>query len=794
MKNRLFLLSFLLAPLFACTSEPEKEPVDWVDTQLGATHCRWFFYAPASLPFGMVKLAPTTDAYNSMGSWLPNGYDDRHTSIEGFAHIHEFQIGGIVTIPTVGELQTLPGSQDNPDAGYRSRFDKSTEVAAPGYYKVSLDDYKVNVELTATQRVGYHRYVYPQSDESRILFDIGHPQGESAKVVDTHIAYDKKDNSVSGFLECYPVYATFCDKDNTVKSYFYARLSKQAEHVGTYRDSLVYADRDTISGVGTGMYVEFKTDSNETVEMQVAVSYTSIDNAKKNFEAETQKETFETVKEKARSKWNEMLGRLEVKGGSDADKTKFYTGLYHALLGRGIANDADGSYATHDKKIARIECDREGKPLYNHYNTDGIWGGFWNLTQVWALAYPEVYESYVKSTIDFSRHSGGWLHDGEAAGIYTNGVQTNFQGLIASAAYQVGILKDDLDYLWEAVYKNETGYEGRPDGAGRYDNRYFMERGYVPLIDYTLANGWVSNFGASHTLEYSFAAFAASQLAEALGKTDEAKLLRQKADGYKLLFDKETKCIRPRELSGEFMKDFDPMKAWTGFQEGNATQYTWYAPHDVAGLMELVGKEEFNSRLEETFRVASETLYGGKAGEFDSFSGVEKLYNHGNQPCLHNSWLFNYSGKPWLSQYYTRDICNKFYGTEPTHGYGYGQDEDQGQLGAWYVLASMGLFDVQGLTNRQPTMQLGSPLFSEIKIHLNKKYYSGDVFTIKVENNAAANCYIQEAALNKEPLKDCFIPFKSIVDGGTLILKMGDKPNENFGTETTPPSMSTMGK
>lgn len=189
----------------------------------------------------------------------------------------------------------------------------------------------------------------------------------------------------------------------------------------------------------------------------------------------------------------------------------------------------------------------------------------------------------------------------------------------------------------------------------------------------------------------------------------------------KIVFLVETGYIRPREESGKFMKEFDPMKAWLGFQEGNAAQYTWYVPHDVAGLLALVGKEEFNRRLEKTFETASENLYGGKIGEFDSFSGVEQLYNHGNQPCLHNAWLFNYSGNPWLTQKYTRDICNVFYGTEPTHGYG--QDEDQGQLGAWYVLAAMGLFDVQGGTNKVPTMQIGSPLFDKVTIHLNRKYY-----------------------------------------------------------------------
>lgn len=793
MRNRLFIFICLWFGVTSCTTmsnQITKQPVDWVDTQLGATHCRWFFYTPAALPFGMAKLAPATNAYNSVGSWVPNGYDDRHTSIEGFAHLHEFQIGGIVTMPTVGTLKTLPGTLENPDSGYRSRFRKSTEQAMPGYYAVTLDDYDIKAELTATERVGYHRYTYPQSDSARILFDIGHPQGESAKVVDTHIAYLPKEHAVSGFVECYPVYATFCDAGNTVKSYFYARIPEKVSKVGTYRDSIAHPDSTEIAGIGTGMYLEFQTAQDEVVEMQVGLSYTSVANAKMNLEKESAGKGFDRVRTEARDIWNEQLAKIEIEGGQDSDKIKFYTGLYHALLGRGIANDVDGSYITHSKQIAKIDCDENGVPLYSHHNTDGMWGGFWNLTQLWTLAYPEIFNSYVRSTLDFSRHNGGWLHDGEAAGVYTNGVQTNFQGLTAVAAYNAGIIKDDLDYLWKVVYQNEMGYEGRPDGAGRYDNIEFVKRGYVPLRSYTLANGWSSNFGTSHTLEYCFAAYAASQLAESLGREEEAERLKKYANGYHLLFDESIGYIRPREESGEFLKDFDPMKAWLGFQEGNAAQYTWYAPHDIGGLIKLLGKEDFNKRLEGTFETSSKMLYGGKPGEFDSFSGVEQLYNHGNQPCLHNAWLFNYSGKPWLTQRYTRDICNVFYGTEPTHGYGYGQDEDQGQLGAWYALAAMGLFDVQGGTNKEPTMQIGSPLFDKITIHLNQNYYSGKTFVIQTVNNSPNAYYVQEAQLNGKRLDDCFISLRDIQKGGTLQLTMDVAPNQKWGTKTCPPSMS----
>lgn len=790
MKNTFLALIFQFLFLSFCYSK-ERQPVDWVNPQIGATHCRWFFYTPAALPFGMVKLAPTTNAYGSKGLWYPNGYDDRHTSIEGFAHLHEFQIGGIVTMPTIGNLKTLPGAIDDPDAGYRSRFNKKTEKSMPGYYSVVLSDYNIKVELTATERVGYHRYTYPKSTKSRILFDIGHPQGESGRVKNTEIYYDRSTNTIKGFVECYPEYAKFCDPNNHVKCYFYIQISKKISNVGTYRDSLIYDGQTEIKGVGSGLYIEFPTEKNEKVEMQVALSYTSIENAKKNLAYETKNMDFDTVKINAKKRWNEMLSRIEVKGGTDVNMTKFYTGLYHALLGRGIANDVDGSYITHDKQIAKIKCDKNGIPLYHHHNTDGIWGGFWNITQVWALAYPEIYASYVKSTLDFTRYTEGWMHDGEAAGVYTNGVQTNFQGLVTCAAYNAGLLNDiDTDYLWKIIYQNELGYKNRPYGAGRWDNNYWANNGYIPSQDYNVPHRGSFNFCVSHTLEYCFAAYAASQVAESLDKKAEANLLKQYANNYTILFDKEIGYMHPKERNGEFTKNFDPMKAWEGFQEGNAAQYTWYVPHDIKGLISLLGKDSFNNRLKRTLFESSKTEYGGRPNDYDSFSGVEFLYNHGNQPCLHNAWLFNYSSKPWLTQYFTRDICNRFYGITPTHGYGYGQDEDQGQLGAWFVLAAIGLFDVQGLTNNIPTMQISSPLFKEITIHLNQNFYKGDTFKIVIDKNNESNCYIQSAKLNGNDLKECFIPLNYIQRGGLLELKLGEKPNKKWGIEKMPPSMS----
>jgi len=785
--KRAFILA-LLPLIISCSSKPGSEAFDavqYVDPQIGSVHGRWFFYTPAALPFGMAKLAPHTNAYGSQGSWLPGGYDDRHGSIEGFGHFHEFQIGGVVVMPFTGEVRTTPGSIDNPDEGYRSRFEKADEHSEAGYYSVVLKDYQLKTELTATERVGFHRYTFPQSDQSGIIFDIGHKQGESSDVSEA-FAQVVNEREVEGYVETYPEYAKFCDPGNRVKMYFIARLSKVPEQAGIFYDSIQKADSLSTLGVGNGLYLLFPTSEGEVVEMQVGLSYTSLENARLNLDTESAGRSFDQVHSEATLKWNEMLGRIRVESSKQQDIVKFYTGLYHALLGRGLASDVNGQYVRNDGGTGQIPLDQKGKPSYSHYNTDGIWGGFWNLGQLWALVYPDYLVQYVQSNIDFYEETG-WLHDGVAAGVFTNGVQTNFQGLLMAAAYNCGIRGFDLEKGYEAAYKNETEAAGRNLGNGKYDMHWFNNLGYVPSWDTTLSNGWVFNFGGSHTLEYCFSSFAVAQMAKGMGQDEDHRILMEQAGNWRLIFDPETRYIRPKYPDGTFIEDFDPLEGWRGFQEGNAYQYTWYVPHDIAGLMEAVGHDLFNERLEQMFTDAQKSVFGG-GKEIHSFSGVDMLYNHGNQPCLHNAWLFNYSGKPWLTQKWTRTICNEFYGTEPLHGYGYGQDEDQGQLGAWYVMAALGLFDVQGHAAADPSFQFGSPLFEKVSLQLGEN--PGNKLIIRTENNTPGNLYIQALDLNGKKIGQCWIPREELVKGGTLTFTMGPEPREDWGVEHPPPSAS----
>lgn len=772
--NKLFLI---LCALCAASCATQESLTDYVDPRIGTAHSRWFFFTPAAVPFGMAKLAPTTDGHlGNPHGWEAVGYDSRHTSIEGFANFHEFQVGGVVVAPTVGALQTVPGPLDNPDAGYRSRFDKKDEVARPGYYSVLLKDYGVQAELTATERVGFHRYTFPATEEANLIFNVGTRMGESGPVRDAWVTYTD-DGRIEGWVVTEPAYVDIYQKGATVTMYFSAVLDAEPVSYGTFSGEEVFAGERTRSGKGAGLYLRFDTRERPQVGVKIGLSYTSVENARLNLEKEAAKKDFDRVRREANDTWEDALGRLRVEGGLHEDRVKFYTGLFHALLGRGLASDVNGAYPANDGSVGRIALDGAGKPVHNYYNTDAIWGAYWNLTQLWSIAYPEYYAGWVASQLLVYKDAG-WLGDGIACSKYVSGVGTNFTGLAIAAAYNCGIRNFDVALGYEAARKNELGSEGRPAGAGKLDVGRFVEQGYSPYLPelgmQTTTDG--SGFAASHTLEYSFSAYAVAQMARQLGQEADYEQLSKLSGGWELLFDPETKYIRPRDVNGEFIAGFDPYAAWAGFQEGNAVQYTYYVPHDIDRLVGMVGREEFNNRLDSTFLISRENVFGG-GKTINAFAGVHAYYNHGNQPNLHISALFNFSGKPWLSQKWMRTICNEFYGTEEIHGYGYGQDEDQGQLGAWYVMASMGLFDAKGLTAPDPSFQIGSPLFDKVTIRLNPDYYKGRKFVIETTGNTPENCYIGSIELDGKPWNSVQLPFAEVVRGGRLKVNLAPEPN-----------------
>ena len=784
---RLKTLFLPLLGLLAMSCDRQKEDVlDYVNPNLGTVHSRWFVYTPASEPFGLAKLgASTNGTYGNKDGWEAVGYEDGHTSIDGFPCLHEFQVGGVALMPITGEPKTKPGLLENPEDGWRSSFQKTDEVADAGYYSVVLQDYGVRAELTATARVGYQRYTFPASEDSHILLNIGNRQGESGAVRDARIEVIDP-QTVQGYVVTEPEYVKKYQKGASVPMYFYACFDTPFETTSVaYQDS-VWREGNMIQGPGALMLLNYKTTQGQQIVAKIGLSYTSVENARLNLETEAENLTFDEAREQTQDKWREQLGRIRVQGGTQDSRVKFYTGLYHCLLGRGLASDVNGAYPRNDGTVGQIALDKDGKPVHNHYNTDAIWGGYWNLTPLWALAYPEYYSDFISSQL-LVYQDAGWLGDGIACSKYVSGVGTNMVSIAMAGAYQSGIRNYDIEKAYEASLKNELEWQDRIEGAGKTDVGQFVKLGYVPFdtsVFYGTHPGG-SQFSASHTLEYSFSAYAVAQWAKALGKEDDYARLMELSRGWEKLFNDSLKLIHPRNAEGQFIDNFNPLESWRGFQEGNSMQYTFFVPQNPSGLVGRVGKDLFNHRLDSIFTVARDMVFGG-GKVVNAFSGLASPYNHGNQPSLHISWLFNFSGKPWLTQKWTRLICDEFYGVTGEHGYGYGQDEDQGQLGSWYVLAAMGLFDVQGGVSHRPTYQLGSPQFERIEIDLKGHQNVGRKFVIETKGNEPGQYYVQSATLNGKPFDQCWLYRDELYKGGKLELQMGAEPNEQWGVEVAP--------
>jgi putative alpha-1,2-mannosidase len=352
------LISVALSPSIGM-AEPTS-PLDSVDPRIGTAHSRWFFFTPGALPFGMARPGPCTDAhYGNKDGWQAVGYDGRHDSIESFVSFREFQIGGVALMATTGPLQTVPGRLDHPDEGYRSRFDKSDETAQPGYYSVLLKDYGVQAELTATPRVAYHRFTFPATNQAQILFDVGRRQGESGAVLDAFVRRAGP-REVEGSLVTHPEYIKAYQPGALMRLYFVARLDKTPSHWGTFRGADVFPHESSIAGPGAGVYAAFNASAGETVVVQLGLSYTSLANARHNLDHEAAHVDFDGARQLNQAHWAAMLGRIEVEGGRETDRIKFYTGLYHALLGRGLASDANGAYPRNDGGVGQLPLGPDG--------------------------------------------------------------------------------------------------------------------------------------------------------------------------------------------------------------------------------------------------------------------------------------------------------------------------------------------------------------------------------------------------------------------------------------------------
>lgn len=768
---------FFGAVLLAQTS---KQPADYVDPLMGGHDSRWMMFPGPSMPFGMVKLSPD----NERTGWKA-GYEAELDNISGFSHIHSWTMDGLLVMPTNGPLQIEPGFEKDPDAGYRSRIDKETETAAVGYYKVDLLDYDIVAELTANTRSGFQRYTFNKVDSARILIDLQIESEYGSEVFNAQIKRIS-DTEIEGYSIQQALRGA---RFNDYTVHFVIRFSKPFKSFNGWTRNGIKKNVDQIfSGwdhTDVGAYVEFDLEEGEQVMVQSAISLVSIEQARLNLETELINPfgwDFEAVKEFNKKTWNDLLSVIQIEGTDELDKKKFYTNMYRAYVGRTIWNDVDGKYVDMYEKVQKLE-----DPNSPIFGGDAFWNTFWNLNQLWTLATPDIANKWVKSLLEMYK-VGGWLPKGPAGIEYSSIMVASHQVALIATAYQKGIRNYDVEKAYEAVRHVQTTPPQAHIGGGFVGNRQlvdYLKWGYVPY----------ESGPASNTLEYAYDDWCVSQMAKAMGKKEDHLYFRKRAYSYERIWDKEVGYVNFKGMDGQFRPDFDPYCCSTfleqGWCEGNAWQYSWFVPHDLKGLIGLMGKDEFNRRLEEGFVASKKWKFNSEYTDENSLHAMGVLpINHGNQPNMQAAYLFNYSGKPWLTQKWTRSIMEIFYGSTPMDAWP--GDEDQGQMGAWYVMSAMGLFEMNGGTSTDPVYEIGSPIFDKVTIKLDPNYYPGKQFEIITKNNSKVNIYIQSATLNGIKLEKPWFYHRELVKGGSLILEMGPNPNKTWGhlPEHAPPSMS----
>ncbi len=758
MKKSLWIVIslFIILSSLSC-STALKEPVDYVNMFAGTSSSRWMLFPGATMPFGMVKLSPNNyDAHA-----LDTGYEYTIESYCGFGYVHSWQMSSFLNMPVTGELKTVPGAEDDPDSGYRSRISHKRECASPGYFSVDLLDYDIKAELTATTRAGMQRYTFPQSDNARVLFDLIIPDELQYEI---KRAYAKKvgDTGVEGYIEK--------EKDwNQYILYFAAEFDRPFESMGGWIDTIVHEnidDLEVMEDKDMGVYVNFKTEKDQEVLLRTGISYVSIDQARLNMNTEMAAFgwDFDAVHQNARNTWSDLFSKINVEGGKEDDFEKFYTNLYRSYSARTMFSDANGKFMDMCEKVQQL--DDPDSPVYG---CDAFWNTFWNLNQLWSLVTPDIMNKWVNSLLTIY-DCGGWLPKGPGGIEYSSIMVASHEIPLIVSAYQKGIRNYDIEKAYKAIREIQTTPGIAHECGGHVGNRHlkpYMEIGYVP-----------ADIGqVSITLEYAYDDWCFAQFAKAMDRKADYQEFSQRAQYFKNVFDPTTHYTRPKHEGGPWQQYFEPVMKAKGkednfgskdYLEGNAWQYTWFAPQDVQGLVDLLGIDEFNDRLNDGFEKARPNF-------------TSQYVNHSNQPNMQAAFLFNYSGKPWLTQYWSREILDYYYGTGPLNGYP--GDEDQGQMSSWYVMAALGLFEIDGGCAVDPFYEITSPLFEKITIELDSDYYSGKQFVIHAVNNSKKNRYIQSATLNGKPLETFWFPHSDLVKGGELVLQMGSKPNESWASD-----------
>ena len=765
-KSLLLYIALFMLGTSSIIAQTTKSPVDYVNPMIG-TDGMGHTFPGACVPFGAVQLSPDTDTtpHNIDGKYQSDvykycaGYQYADTSIVGFSHTHmsgtgHSDLGDILIMPTTGELKLEPGDKANPDTGYRSRFSHDNEKAAPGYYEVMLDDYNVKAQLTATQRVGVHKYTFPKSADGRIILDLNHGiYNYDGKTLWASIRVENEKlitgyRITNGWARTNYTYFAI-SFSQPIKNYGYKDLQRVLYN-GFWRKFPVNSNFPEMAGRKVVSYFEFDTEANQEVIVKVALSATSTEGAVKNLMAEAADKDFDTIAAEAAAKWNEQLSSIEVNGTED-QKSMFYTSYYHTMINPSIYMDVDGSYRGLDQNIHNAND-------FKNYTIFSLWDTYRAEHPFLMLMKPAEARDMVMSMI---RHQQQSVHG--LLPIWSHMANDNWcmSGYHATSVLADAITKganiDKQEALKAMVTTSNVPYF---DGLGEY-----VELGYVPLE----ANGTA----ASTTLEYCYDDWTIYQTALAAGEKEIAEQYRQRALNYRRLFDKELGFVRPRYRDGNFKAEFDVLQTHgEGFIEGNSWNFSFHVPHDVLGLINQMGGEKaFLSKLDELFGMHLPEEYYA-ANEDITEECIIGGYVHGNEPSHHIPYLYAWTSQPWKTQYWVREVMNKMY---KNHIRGLGGNDDCGQMSAWYIFTAMGFYPVCPGTNQYV---LGAPYVPYVKLQLA----NGKCFEIKADGVSDKMRYVKAIKLNGQTYTKNYITHEDLLNGGTLEFTMSDKPNKRRGT------------
>jgi len=719
-------LIILMSPLHA----QDRTPFDYVNPMIG-TGGHGHTYPGATVPFGMVQLSPDTRLEGWDGC---SGYHYSDSIIYGFSHTHLSgtgcsDYGDILLMPTTGEIVFNNGANGKP--GYCSKFKHPGEHAEPGYYSVFLDNPGIKAELTTTARVGFHSYTFPESAKANIILDLVHRD----EVIASSIRINSN-TEIEGMRRS----KAWADDQQV---YFVMRFSKPFSESGIAINDIVRSGIKKAEGKKLKAFFRFTTTAGEKILVKVGISSVSADGARKNLETELPGWDFEKTRKDSHDLWNKSLSRIEVNGGTNDEKTVFYTALYHTMINPMLAADVDGNYRGRDLKVHKAEG-------YDYYTVFSLWDTYRAYHPLMTIIDQQRTKDFI-NTFLAEYEQGGLLPVWELSSNETNCMIGYHSVSVIADAYIKGIRGFDASKALEAM-KHSANQD-------KYGLLYYKKSGFIPSER--------EHESVSKTLEYAYDDWCIAQMAKALGNKEDYKEFIMRAQNYKNVFDPQTGFMRAR-FNGGWYSPFSPNEVNNNYTEANAWQYSFACPQDIDGLINLQGGEEkLETKLDSLF--SADTRTSGR--ELSDITGLIGQYVQGNEPSHHMAYLYNYVGKPFKTQALIHKIMNEFYtaGTDGLIG-----NEDCGQMSAWLVLSAMGFYPV---TPGNDLYTIGTPMFPKVIIHLE----NGNQFIIKADNLTGENYFIQSATLNGKSYEKSFLKHGNIMKGGELIFGMGPKPSTSWG-------------